>query len=50
MEDWFLDLCFEWKYKKIHYAMYSGRQNFYLRVGIDVDEGDDEKFKGLESS
>jgi len=35
IEDWFLDLCFEWKYKRIRYAMYSRRQSFYLRVGID---------------
>jgi len=25
----------QWKYKRIHYAMYSGRQSFHLRVGFD---------------
>jgi hypothetical protein len=31
----FLDLWLEGKYEWIRYAMYSGRQSFYLRVGID---------------
>jgi hypothetical protein len=30
--------------------MYSRRQKFSLKVGLMVDKGDDEKFRGLESS
>jgi hypothetical protein len=33
-EDWFLDVCLRWKYKKIRYTMYSTRQSFYLKVGF----------------
>ncbi len=35
VEDWFLDLYFEWMYKRIRYTMYLERQNFYLRVNFD---------------
>jgi hypothetical protein len=35
VEDWFLDLCLEWKYKRIRCAMYSERHSFYLKVGLD---------------
>jgi hypothetical protein len=35
VEDWFLDLYLEWKYKKICCTMYSGRQKLYLKVGFD---------------
>jgi hypothetical protein len=31
----FLDLCLKEKYETICYAMYSGMQNVYLRVGFD---------------
>jgi hypothetical protein len=30
----FLNLYLEWKYKRIRYAMYSRRHNFYLKVGF----------------
>jgi len=35
VQDLFLDLCFELKYKKIHCAMYLGRHKLYLRVSFD---------------
>ncbi len=31
----FLDLCLKGKYEKICCVMYSRRQSFYLKVGID---------------
>jgi hypothetical protein len=49
VKDWFLDLCLEWKYKRIRCTMYLGRQNFNLKVVLMVDERDDEKFRGFKS-
>jgi len=30
----FLNLYLEWKYKRIRYVMYLGRQSFYLKIGF----------------
>jgi hypothetical protein len=35
VQDLWLDLGLQLKYKKICYAMYLGRHKFYLRVGYD---------------